>query len=174
MQDRLKTTADLDAWDQSCVRLAREYLLWREYFFPKMLRKLGSPHGVILVDRTILSRFMLIRERGDFDWKNLFPNWAKSAGRLIDADLISPEIIFNLSAPKEELLKRLDIADPKYDFRKLLITKKSDWFSDSVLLLPPHIQERIISITSVGDPSLVFHQIRRAIEALFQEIEEKA
>lgn len=161
----LKTTANLDMWQISANRLAREFILWRDFFFPRILRKKNARHGVILVDRTVLSQFMIIRETGVIDWDKLYPDGVRSQGRKITGDMVCPDVIINLVAPKEVLLSRLDSSDPKHDFRKLLIETKSHWFLDTVAMLPRRIQNKIRFVGADGSVDEVFDHI---LEVLLQ------
>jgi thymidylate kinase len=155
----LKTTANLDMWQVSANRLAREFILWRDFFFPRMLRRKKAQHGVILVDRTVLSQFMILRETGVTDWNKLYPDIARSLGRKITGDMVCPDVIINLVAPKETLLSRLDSSDPKHDFRRLLIETKSHWYLDTMTMLPRRIQNKIRLVGADGTVDMVFGHI---------------
>ncbi len=155
----LRTTANLSLWQESSNRLAREFIVWRDFRFPKLLKQGGLERGLILVDRTILSQFMILRETGVTDWGRLYPETARAGRRQITGDLICPDIVLNLVAPKEVLLSRLDRGDPKYDFRRLLIETKYNWYLEAIAMLPGHIQERV-SLVKGDEP----------IEAVFGNI----
>lgn len=155
----LKTTANLDIWQLSANRLAREFILWRDHYFPQILKRKNARHGFILVDRTILSQFMLLRETGIMNWDKLYSEKARSLGRKVTGEMVCPDIIINLVAQKEVLLSRLDSSDPKHDFRKLLIETKSNWFLDTPPMLPRHIQRKIHTISAVGDVGIVFEHV---------------
>lgn len=155
----LKTTANLDVWQLSANRLAREFILWRDHYFPQILKRKKARHGFILVDRTILSLFMILRETGIMDWDKLYSEKARSLGRKVTGDMVCPDIIINLVAQKEVLLSRLDPSDPKHDFRKLLIETKSHWFLDAPPMLPRHIQRKIYTINAVDNVDIVFEHV---------------
>ncbi len=155
----LKTTANLDIWQLSANRLAREFILWRDYYFPQILKRKKARHGFILVDRTILSLFMILRETGIMDWDKLYPEKVRSLGRKVTGDMVCPEIIINLVAQKDVLFSRLDPSDPKHDFRKLLIETKSHWFLDTPPMLPRHIQRKIYTINAADSAGIVFEHI---------------
>lgn len=160
----LKTTGNLDMWQISANRLAREYILWRNFFFPRILRRRRAQHGILLVDRTVLSQFMILRETGVTDWNKLYPDTAQSLGRKITGDIVCPDIIINLVASKETLLSRLDPSDPKHDFRKLLIETKSHWFLDTVTMLPQHVQDKIHLVGADDTPDAIFGRILNILQ----------
>lgn len=159
LSQSLKTTANLDAWQLAANRLAREFILWRDYYFPQIVMRKKARHGVILVDRTILSLFMILRESGIIDWDKLYSEKARSLGRKITGDMVCPDIIINLVAQKEVLISRLDPSDPKHDFRRLLIETKSHWFLDSPPMMPRHVQRKINTISAADSADNVFEHV---------------
>lgn len=157
MNKKLRTTARLSDWDLAACRLAREMIVWRDRVLLRMMRRPGKEFGCLLIDRSIISRSHVTREAGSLNPDDLYPQ--RFFARIkITYETVCPDIIFSLSASKDVLRARLDPDDPKYDFRKLLIETKSDWYED-VAMFPEHIQQRIIRVDSTKAQDLVARKI---------------
>ncbi|MES2931166.1 MAG: hypothetical protein V4682_00520 [Patescibacteria group bacterium] len=152
---------DAGWWVRASVRLAREYLAWREYIFPRFLERTGNTDGIILVDRTVLSAFMLLLENGDTDWRKLYPPHAGPRGTEISGELVCPDLIFNFIAPAAALLPRLAPDDPKHDFRKGLIERNAGKYAIASALVPPDVRRRIHEL----DASLTEEVLHESIVA---------
>ena len=134
-------------WHVAAYRLAQELVHIRDTVLPQMAATLGAPCAFLLVDRTLLSRTMIPREENPEDViSRLYPESARQEGLEITPQMVSPDIIFHISATKEVLLARLDKDDPKYEFRKEMIMKRTEWYKDAAKFLPPEIQSRIVII----------------------------
>lgn len=144
---RLRTPErKLEDWNVTSNRLARELVVWRDRLMPNLLDRIGRYEGVLLVDRSLLSRTLIPREQGLDPKEALYVPLGK--GRVIIPDDVCPDIIFDLTAPKETLMARLDPSDPKYDFRKRLIEQRYDWYVDAKNHIPEHLQSRVITVDS--------------------------
>ena len=158
MNKKLRTTAKLSDWDLASCRLAREMIVWRDRVLPQMIRQAGKEFGCLLIDRSILSRSHVVREAGSLNVDDFYPRRFLKRKR-ITCETMCPDIIFNLTAPKEVLRARLDPNDPKYDFRKLLIETKSDWYAEMLSLLPKQIQDKFIRVDSTQLSDVVANKI---------------
>lgn len=141
-------------WNEAALVLAREYIEWR-----KKLAEIENQ--IILLDRSLISRgsFILQKQpelRGVLEIQNLYPNPTDNPIRLED---ILPDVIFELFAQKDVVLSRLDITDPKYEFRKELISRTYDIFYSTKDRLPRIVQERIITLDSTRPVDEVFDDI---------------
>ena len=158
MNKKLRTTANLIDWDLASCRLAREMIVWRDRVLPRMIRKAGKEFGCLLIDRSILSRSHVVREAGSLNMDDFYPHRFLKR-KTITYETVCPDIIFNLTAPKEILQARLDPNDPKYDFRKLLIETKSEWYSEMVFFFSKEIQDRFIRVDSTKPPDFIANKI---------------
>jgi thymidylate kinase len=147
-------------------RLARELLVWRGRVMPRLVKRLDKAAGVLLVDRTLISRTMVLRRLNTPDIaNNLYPDTARRKGRRITPDMVCPDVIFNLCVPKDILLNRLKTSDPKYAFRKKLIEETSDWFIDAVDYIPAYLRSRVVMVDNTAPLEMVFQQMVRWIES---------
>lgn len=148
-------------WDVTSIRLARELFVVQGRFFPNKLLELGKSFGVLLVDRTVISRAQFLVERGiEPTLANLYPVHPDLARpRRVDPLSVVPSLIFDLYAPKDVLLARLDEADPKYGFRKRLIDLNYDKFAGVSNRLPDEIRDRVVPVDSSRPVDVVLADI---------------
>jgi thymidylate kinase len=165
MNKKLRTTARLSDWDLASYRLAREMVVWRNRILLRMIRRANKEFGCLLIDRSIISRSHITREAGNLDVEDLYAHYVLKR-RKITYETLCPDVIFILTAPKDVLRARLDQNDPKYDFRKLLIETKSDWYKD-ISIFPEQIQHRIIRVDSTRPPDLVANKILALLHERF-------
>ncbi len=153
-------------WNMAAVRLARELLVWRDRVLPRCVAAQGAPFGVLLVDRTLLSRAMLVRAMQPGDPSpDLYPEEAQSRWRWITPETVCPDLIFALNAPREVLLSRLSPLDPKYAFRRRLIEETSKGFRDAVQFLPKGLQDRIVDV----DATRPVEEVEGAIQEILTQ-----
>jgi thymidylate kinase len=147
-------------WNITAYRLAREMLVWRDRVLPNWVKSSGKELGVLIVDRSLLSRTMIPRAMGVADIAhNLYPEQARLKGRRIWPHLVCPDLIFNLTAPLRILKARLNPDDPKYEFRKKIINDTYPWFKDAVTYLPESLQSRVVEIDSSREIEVVFSNV---------------
>jgi thymidylate kinase len=147
-------------WNMTAYKLARELLVWRDRVLPNWVKSSGQEFGVLIVDRSLLSRIMIPRAMGLADIAhNLYPEQARLKGRRISPELVCPDLIFNLTAPWWILNARLDSSDPKYEFRKKVIAETYHWFKDAVTYLSKPLQARVVEIDSSRDIEVVFSDV---------------
>ncbi len=153
-------------WNVAAVRLARELLVWRDRVLPRCVAAQGAPFGVLLVDRSLLSRAMLLRAMQPGDPSpDLYPEEAQSRGRWITPEAVCPDLIFALNAPREVLLSRLSPLDPKYAFRRRLIEETSEGFRDVVRFLPEGLQDRVVDV----DAAQPIEEIAKTIQEILTQ-----
>lgn len=168
--DLHKPETPKDLWNYSSYILAKEFLICKRVYFPREIHKQQKNFGVIILDRSILSRTLIPREILDqVCWKDQIPNilYKKPAvwkGKEICIDDVAPDLILNLVAPIEVLLSRLDKSDPKYTFRKGNLLKRYDWYIDSVNYIPDHLKCRVVTIDTNRNTNEVFEEIVSVID----------
>ena len=162
---KLHTLSDPLDWELASCRLVREMIVWRKRVLPRMVKAAKTGLGVLLVDRSIISRAQIVRETGSLNLGDLYPQ-AILRKRKISAEMVCPDIIFVLTAPVEMLLARLDPNDPKYNFRRSLINTKGKWYED-ITWLPRHIQERVVTIESTKTADIVAGEILHQLLSRF-------
>ncbi|MBX3080678.1 MAG: hypothetical protein KF716_03525 [Anaerolineae bacterium] len=152
--------ADTETWNRTSYRLARELIVWRDRALPCLVRQRGKSVGVLIVDRSLPSRTMVLRAAGVTDVaNNLYTLQMPSRGRKIDPFLVCPDMIFLLTAPLHVLLDRLDPADPKYAFRKELILRTRRWFEDAEKYIPAVLRDRIVHLDGSHDATMIFSEV---------------
>lgn len=160
-----------ETWHITSYRLARELVVWRERILPNLIKSRGQELGVLLVDRTLLSRTMILRARQIPDVAhNLYPEKARVRGKRISAQLVCPELILNLTAPAQVLMARLDPHDSKYEFRKRLINETSHWFKDAVDFIPEPLRSRVVEIDASQEGRAVFADVVAAMKGHFANL----
>lgn len=181
MSEQLKTGEDLNLWDEASYRLARELVVWRDRILSKEIDKTLSPFGVLLVDRSFISKSVLKTVQSDssplppekiFSSEELYPALLQKHKK-ITIDMVLPDIIFELTAPKETLLSRLNPDDPDYDFRKKNIEDSYEIYLDAKQHLPQNIKDIIITIDSSDKPEEINQKVIEEINSRFPELKIK-
>ena len=160
-----------DEWNLAAYRLARELVVWRDRVLPRLARAQRQCLGVLLVDRSLLSRTMIPRAMGAPDVAGaLYAERYRTKGRRISPDLVCPDLIVNLTAPRWVLASRLDPGDPKVEFRKRLIDDTCDWFGDAVAYIPRHLRSRVVEVDASEEAEWVFSRIVSLLQARFKSL----
>ena len=154
------SAATTDDWNHTSYRLARELIVWRDRVLPCIVRQQGKQLGVLIVDRSLPSRTMVLRAAGVSNIADrLYTLNQPSRGRQIDPRLVCPDVIFVFTAPYEVLINRLDQADLKYAFRKQLINDTHSWFADVEHYLPAPLQDRVVHMDGTQDAARIFTEV---------------
>ena len=165
-----KPNVDAELWEKAAYILSKEYLIWKGIYFPRKIKQLGVESGVIILDRSILSRTLIPREKiSRHLWNEEVPNnlyrkpenWK---GQEIKIDNVTPDLIFSLYAPLETLIARLDKDDPKYEFRKRNLINRYEWYIDAVNYIPESLKSHVVSVNTNRDPNLVFEDIKSVLK----------
>jgi len=135
--------APYELWEQGAHMIANELVYWKNFVLPRLAMRSCNETGVLLVDRTFLSRISPVMYEGRYN--GIDSLYAES--NIFWQELL-PDLVFLLQAPKEILLSRLDIRDPKYNFRKHIIEEKYDLFYEVCNDLPKIVESRLIHIDS--------------------------
>jgi len=160
-----------EEWNLAAYRLARELVVWRDRVLPRLARTQGRRLGVLLVDRSLLSRTMILRAMGAPDVAgNLYAERYRAKGRRISPGLVCPDLILNLIAPRRVLASRLDPGDPKVEFRKRLIDDTCDWFGDAVAYIPRQLRSRVVEVDASEEVEGVFRHIVSILQARFESL----
>jgi len=163
--------ANYEEWNLAAYRLARELVVWRDRVLPRLVRAQGRRLGVLLVDRSLLSRAMILRAMGAPDIASaLYAERYRAKGRQIFPDLVCPDLIVNLTAPRWVLAARLDPGDPKVEFRKRLIEETCDWFGDAVAYIPRHLRPRVVEVDASEEVERVFRRVVSLLQARFESL----
>lgn len=151
---KLRKGAKSEEWHIAAYKLVTEMKDWRSK--AKELNK-----QVALIDRSILSRasFVIDRDKPANDILLISDLYPIQEGETLILDEILPDIIFELTAPKDTVLARLDPKDPKLEFRKRVIEESYDIFYNSKKRLSPEVQDRIVSIDASQPSDVVFDNI---------------
>lgn len=151
-----------DDWMESSRRLAREFIVFRDRVFPNWAIKNGKSEIIILVDRSVLSQLAIIPNRKG-EMKEIYKNPQAVRGKMPNIEDVMPDLIFNLTAPPEVLLSRLDSHDPKYEFRKKNILEKTEMYNHLHENIPNDLKSKIILIDATETEDKVFEQIIKVI-----------
>ncbi len=162
---------DYEAWNRAAYRLARELVVWRDRVLPGLVRAQGQRLGVLLVDRSLLSRTMILRAMGTTDGTgDLYAERYRTKGRRISPETVCPDLIVNLTAPRRALLARLDPGDPKFEFRKRLIEETGDWFDDAAAYLPRPLRSRVVKVDASEETERVFRRVVSLLQIHFESL----
>lgn len=161
---------DLEEWNKSSYRIARELLVWRDRILPNIAKEAGVSDAVLLIDRTLLARTLVPREMGtpnrlyDDEMRPENPISGLKKGSVVTAESVVPDIIIQFVAPKELLLARLgDDNDEKNLLRKRLLEERYSWYLDAHNYIPAELTNRIVRINAAEDTDSVFKQILDAL-----------
>jgi thymidylate kinase len=151
---KLRNEGTAEDWHDAAYKLALEMKEWRTK--AKDLNK-----EVALIDRSILSRasFVIDRDKPANDILLITDLYPEQKGEKLILEEILPDVIFELTAPKDVVLSRLDPADPKTAFRIEVIEKSYEIFYKAKNRLPKEIQDRIVSVDATLTPDIVFDNI---------------
>jgi thymidylate kinase len=155
---------DLYCWNVAACKLAEELIYCKNSILPEIIKKSNSDMGLLLIDRSILSRAVLVSEYlENFAMDDLYPQqFFESQHNLTVWDVV-PDIIFLLSAPKKVLISRLNKNDPKYSFRKDIIEKKWNWYGRVLNRFPSTISSKVIPIDATKNPTEINMEIFNTI-----------
>ncbi len=166
---------DVEKWDEAAYRLARELIVWRDRFLKRKTKESDAPFGALIIDRSLLSRAALMKHRLQpppekiFSTEDLYSDKIQNRKK-ITVDMILPDIIIELVAPKEVLISRLDKSDPRYEFRKRNIETMYDTYIEAKNHLSEKIRQRIVTINSSRDEKEIFADIETEIRTRFPEL----
>lgn len=156
-----------DHWNEAACRLARELIHWKKVGVPATIAQTGYTHGVLLVDRSLVSRIMVLKQANEYNGlESLYT--ISSIPQDIDWRNLLPDVLFNFHVPREVLLSRLDQADPKYHFRRSIIEHHFYLHVSVSRNLPDPIVARTIPLDGDMDQDKVHAEIFDAVMPLFQ------
>ncbi len=147
-----------DLWNIGSSRLVDEFLWWKYYYLPRKMEDSESELGFLLLDRSILSRLVLVLDSGEFSsFDDLY------SGASVDWEEMIPDILFHLQVPKDELLNRLKKEDEKYEFRLKMISQKYSVYLRALPLLPSVVKSRMITLDGSKSPEEISWAVRGKI-----------
>ncbi len=174
MSTQLRKGADLQLWEAASYRLARELIVWRDRILRMEIEKILAPFGVLLIDRSFISKSILKSLQVEttpgkiFSSDELYPELIQ-AHKKITVEMVLPDLIFELIAPKDILLTRLDPNETDYHFRKTNIEDRYQFYLDAKQHLPEEIKNRIISIDSSPEKEEVYRAILEEIKKRYPD-----
>ena len=172
----LKNGSDWDQWDEASYRLARELIVWRERILSEKIAKALAPFGVLLIDRSLVSKATLkslqLKPPPEkiFSNEELYPPELQHRKK-VTVDMVLPDLIIELSAPKEVLLTRLNASDPNFDFKRDNIENKYEQYTEAKEHLPDEIKNRIVNINSSEKPEEVYKKIIEEVKRKFPDLQ---
>ena len=179
ISDRIKKgDENKELWDEASYRLAREFVIWKYRVLSSEVEKTLAPFGVLLVDRSLISKSVLKSIQSEsgrlpndkvLSNEEIYPSNIQK-NKKITVDMVLPDIIFELVAPKEILLKRLNNHDSDYNFRKNNIENSYDIYVEAKEHLPEEIRSRIVTIDSSIEPNEISEQVLKEIKNKLPEI----
>lgn len=152
-------------WNEAAVRLAREFLEFKVRL-QSQIKEQKKDLGVILLDRTLISRLCLKYDSGCFTGLDSLYESADPSETFDWSELL-PHVIIHLHVPQEILIERLEDGDPKYCFRKGLIVNKYDVYLDVLESLPFAIKERVVDIDGSRSIEAVHGEVLSVLKTRF-------
>lgn len=135
---------EYDAWRIGASKLLAEAAIRR-------IGLISDPEAVILFDRAHLSRTqMALKEGVEPTFENMYSN-------IIEKDTIyslKPSLMIYLDTPMDVLTKRLDINDPKCEFRRNNIKSSNEYYEEAFDIVRNN-DENIIRINGDQDPKII-------------------
>ena len=174
--NNVENGTDWNQWEKASYRLARELIVWRDRILSEKIDKALAPFGVLLVDRSLISKAILKSLQTETPPEKIFSNEELYPPDLqhrkkITVDMVLPDLIVELSAPKKVLLARLTTEEPNYEFKRNNIENKYDQYMQAKEHLSKEIRERIVSVDSSGSPDEVYENVLGEIKAKFPDLE---
>lgn len=147
-------------WNLAAEKLNSEVYDMYHFEFPKIIKNSMSNKGVILLDRSIISRyFVLKRDNPNINLEDLM-KFTDQYG--VEKDVITPNLSFILHAQKDVLLERNEVLSDhpdKYNFRKKIITGNYDSFEDITNNLKSNLI-RVVHLNGNRPQNLIFEEIK--------------
>lgn len=144
-------------WAEASDRIQRELLYWNR----KLSGSLEAEKTIVLLDRSLFSRFILFRQIDPTVSLNSLMR--TSEGRKI----LLPNILFIFSVEMEQLFSRISTTDPKGAFRRRNIQESMPIFEKIIHELPLAIKERTKIIMCAEDnPHQIATRVYSCISSL--------
>lgn len=152
-------------WNEAADILADEYIHWKECIFPQRLEQANSKVGIILLDRSLISRLMTyVDANGKISLNELYNG--ESLSSPITWMRMCPDTIILLEVGQSELLKRLSPTDPKFCFRMRLISEKFNLFCKIMENLPQEIAEITTILDGEQEIGAVEQNVRQIVASV--------
>lgn len=152
----LRKVGTTEDWNKASGLLAQEFATHVK----------AGKKEIIVLDRSLISRANFIIDKtgkkGTLSFNDLYPDLDTN----FDFDSITPDVLFELKAPKEVILQRLDANDRKYEFRKRLIEETYEVYYQAKHQLPEVVKEKIVGIDAQKSISEVNKDVRKHIQIL--------
>jgi thymidylate kinase len=154
-----------EMWNYASYVLSKELLIWKNVYLPRLIIESSTNKGLIILDRSILSRTMIPRELIEpSEWErevplSLYKKPANWKGKPISIDAVAPDTVISLVAPLNTLIGRLEKDNSKFEFRKRLLTSRYDWYLNAADYIPQHLKPRVKEFNTDLPPDEVFEKI---------------
>lgn len=162
----IRSHGTVEDWNYAAYILALDIKYWKENGY-------NQGKQLVFLDRSLISRATFILDRSVSRHRNLSMEdlYPYQGSQRINLDDVLPDVIFELTAPKELVISRLDPNDKKFHFRSRIIEDQYERFYSAKFFLPEIIQERIITIDSAPPKEVVFNSVLSKLDqAIFNQI----
>lgn len=141
-------------------RLNREIYVTIKRIFPQFLREFSLARGIVILDRTIISRLFTLSQ---FGITPCFPEHSTYKGPgTNERSIILPDLTFLLHTEKEVLLSRSKLRDDppaKKEFNEHMITNYYSTFSNLIHSLPHELVDRVRLIDASKEAGEISEEI---------------
>lgn len=152
---------DLEMSTYASVRLNRELNVMVKRTFPTFLKYNSCNIGVVILDRTIISRIFTLKqfklEAGYGDVETFPLGRGNKMG-----NTIVPDLIVLLHTDKDILMARSQLRDDpveKIEFNNRMISNNYAKFEDTIGDLPQEIEDVTVRINANKKPDEIFHEV---------------
>lgn len=158
-------------WDKAAYRLAREYIVARDRLLPKVVREQGAPAGVIILDRSVLSRGAVAEGKRE----DMYKEGATTKGRQIRVEDVVPNLIINIQVPVAELKSRIATNDPRADEKLRHIEQSEKKYNREFYsqFLTEEEMSRVVDVSGVGTAEEVGKHIHNVLQQRYPQLFEK-
>lgn len=177
MSEELRNGGGFEKWEEASHRLARELIVWRDRILKQKIENEDAPYGVLLVDRSLISKTILHKLQQTASSSEPLPDselYPEKYGKRkkITPEMVLPDLIIEFVAPQDVLLSRLDKSDVDYEFRKNNIINNYELYTSAKESLPTKIRERIITLDASKDVQALLQEVIGAIKSRFKQIDD--
>lgn len=156
----------MEWWNLGADRLARELVVWRKRLIKDYLESKGYEQGLIILDRSIISRALVLISGGEIqEGQVLTPNNLYSSR--VNANKVTPDIIFELFAPKSIVEERLNAGEGDNFKKKGVIEREFETYYRIKNYFDMPIRRKIVSVDSSQSPSSIHDFVFETIKERF-------
>lgn len=155
-------------WDKAAYRLAREYIVARDRLLPQMAHEQNASTGVIILDRSVLSRGVV----ADGKREDMYTDEVRIKGRQIQVEDVIPNLIMNIQVPVAELKDRVPINGPYAEEKLRHIQENERKYSKEFYgqFLTEEEMQNVVDINGEGTTEEVARRIHDAIQGRYPQL----